>query len=1044
MPVAVRRRAMGRPAPPGRHSTKHRAAILLVDDDDFRSALNEEGPAPSVQVAINPKEQFDMNNFSKGLTRYSRWLFAAVLWAAGAGTAFGFTAPPNFIGTTFEGCRNDGTILLPIGGQFICPDSAYTSGNLGKGWNELDLVPFHLITSSGNSAGPSTTYNIYIAADYRQGTLGYDFISVPTVNPVSDASCAVSAGPQIVVTGITGGTDETAYRELTITQLQGKTCRFDWYQRLAIGAAQFSGSNLQAYIFDQADLGGGKRTIPIPVKEIAPQALKKDMTASQGSDHAWDVKKSATSNNLAFGDVCRADAPTSLPVTITVSWTKFAAIPGGPITVITHVYATNPAARVITTAATDRIYSGTTLLDTSPTATKDVPANTTNYLMLTHTYLAPAGTTDLNDIATASYTDNVTGVTVPGTTTATASATVQNTGPELNASASIADTETMSGAGLTFSVAAPSFGSFAPYVAGTQTTGPVNWGVTGETDSNSVTFTKTVYLDGKRVTTGELRDVASLAGIDGATATAGPLIASISSSATAKLTINKSYAGFTLATGEKLVFNYHVTGDLGFAGDTSITLTGGSTSGSTSLSGLTPDTYTVQEGDTVFYPAGCSDSSCAYVVPLLDPSGQQRTVDLTVKNGIATCTGAASYNNEPLKTAFPKAQVKKITDPTTATNNWTFTLKRPDGTTLDTQVAVANGPYVDFGPLLSEEGTYTVVETTQTGWDLTSATPNNGTVTTICSFTVNFPQDLVNKTFSCSFKNTQRGKAQVIKTEKGGTPTQAFTFELRQGASTTADGTTLQTLATSAGNGTLNFTTLLVPGSTYQICEWVMPGWSTNLAGDGQLFVPNSIIPPSLPNPTVNNMTVCANFTVTAGQTRTFNVDNAPPPGGRALTIGYWKNWASCKTSGGKQAPTLDKTLYGFLPNGIQVGNVLSIVPGHTSAKSFFGQNPASTADCAHAVSLLGKQNFGGKNMASDPLFNMAAQLVAAELNLAAGAYTCPAVVSAVASANTLLSNHNFVGSGYTTNLTSAESTLANSLATRLDNYNNDRASACQ
>src|SRR5512143_1038822 len=84
----------------------------------------------------------------------------------------------NFISFTLEGCRNDGTIILPINGQFICPDAAYTTGNLGKGWNELDLVPHRLTTSAGNQGGVTTDYDVYIAADYQtSGHLGYDVIS---------------------------------------------------------------------------------------------------------------------------------------------------------------------------------------------------------------------------------------------------------------------------------------------------------------------------------------------------------------------------------------------------------------------------------------------------------------------------------------------------------------------------------------------------------------------------------------------------------------------------------------------------------------------------------------------------------------------------------------------------------------------------------------------------------------------------------------------------------------------------------------------------
>src|SRR5512135_3325808 len=97
------------------------------------------------------------------------------------GVAFAFTES-NHITFNLSACRNDGTITLPNGsGQFICPDGAYTNGNLGKGWNELDLVPHRLSAVAGNQAGVTTDYDVYIAADHEtNGHLGYDVISAPT------------------------------------------------------------------------------------------------------------------------------------------------------------------------------------------------------------------------------------------------------------------------------------------------------------------------------------------------------------------------------------------------------------------------------------------------------------------------------------------------------------------------------------------------------------------------------------------------------------------------------------------------------------------------------------------------------------------------------------------------------------------------------------------------------------------------------------------------------------------------------------------------
>jgi hypothetical protein len=309
----------------------------------------------------------------------------------------------------------------------------------------------------------------------------------------------------------------------------------------------------------------------------------------------------------------------------------------------------------------------------------------------------------------------------------------------------------------------------------------------------------------------------------------------------------------------------------------------------------------------------------------------------------------------------------------------------------------------------------------------------------------------------CVFTNTRYGKVKILKTVNGGTPAsgQSFTFELRQGASTSADGTVLETKATDVA-GNISFSTNLVPGQTYQMCEWVFPGWSTNLAGDGPLFVPNSIIPPALPNPNVNNLTVCSDFTVTAGQNRTITVDNTPPPGGRALTIGFWKNWATCASSNGKQKAYLDLAL-GIAskttsnpPGGLVVSaqNPGGGWPNYASAWYLVLKgNSASTidsifaaADCSKAVNLLNKNTTDGrKKMSSDPLFNMTAQLIAAELNRFMNSGISGTTIINVDRAVLLNGKYSFNGQSYSGKLNTTDTNLANCLATQLDNYNNNR-----
>jgi hypothetical protein len=279
------------------------------------------------------------------------------------------------------------------------------------------------------------------------------------------------------------------------------------------------------------------------------------------------------------------------------------------------------------------------------------------------------------------------------------------------------------------------------------------------------------------------------------------------------------------------------------------------------------------------------------------------------------------------------------------------------------------------------------------------------------------------QTVTCTFTNRQRGHARVVKTVNGLPPSgsQAFTFQLRSGASQSAAGTILETgTANAADGGVITFATYLVPGQTYQLCEQMLPGWMTTLG------------PPlySVYNPSGDNSVVCTDFTVTAGQTLTFNIDNKPPPGGMALTIGFWKNWSSC--TGGGQKPTLDTTLLAAANAGhpITIGKLV-LNPNTLTAK----------VACQDAVDILNKSTLSGAKESSDPLFNMAAQLLAADLNVQAGAGSCSSSATAINQAQALLVKYSWNGSAppYSPKLTSADATLANNLATTLNNYNSNK-----
>ena len=264
--------------------------------------------------------------------------------------------------------------------------------------------------------------------------------------------------------------------------------------------------------------------------------------------------------------------------------------------------------------------------------------------------------------------------------------------------------------------------------------------------------------------------------------------------------------------------------------------------------------------------------------------------------------------------------------------------------------------------------------------------------------------------------NILNGKAKVIKTQSGLTVSgsQAFTFELWKGLLGPDSDTLLESQIANAGNGgTITFVTDLLPGQHYQMCEIVDVGWMTTLG----------------PNPfqlTINGVNdhICTDFVAVAGSTTTFTVDNTPPPGGGARTIGYWKNHSSCKTSKGNQTPILDQTLASF-----------PIASGQSTHGFYVGTLYVDT--CKEAYALLDKTTLNLKKVASDPEWNFASQYTAYLLNIQAGA--APNTYAALAAANgqAILIAVGFDGIN-PKHLTTAQAAALNTYAGILDSYNNN------
>ena len=542
---------------------------------------------------------------------------------------------------TLEGCRNPSVNLELTG--FICADADYTTGNLGKTWNELDLVPHRLTTSLGSQDTATETYTVGVAADSMDGGHpGYDVMSAPTLNVAkSHASCSISAGAQTTITPGVGGTDSSIGRLFTISQAKGSTCVFDWTERLALGSHLFPGSSLHTNRTNQlwSTSGIGAADVSIPVKEILPQELSKDMSAEQGQMYSWDIDKSANPTSLNFANTClTTQGARSQQVQITVTWTRSGPTGTGDTTITTHVYATNPAHRTITVQATDKIYEGAgqdpaDLLDTVVGSAVDVAAGAEDVLILTHSFVYDGAATSFNDVATATYTDKVTGIAVPGQTTASASATtVAADDPAANASVLVTDTESITGAGLSVSVAAPSVGAFTGgYVAGASTTGPVGWQTTA-TDSGSVVFTKTVTVDGPRITSGSLSDTATIVGDGQTTLDSDSESVAISADALVSLQISKTIPAGSLRAGESVTFDFDISGPDAYVGTAQITFSyGDPLTKSTTISGLEAGAYDVSEQPQANWA---------------DHTPQSDTIVLP------DCSGSVAFNNTTLAPAL--------------------------------------------------------------------------------------------------------------------------------------------------------------------------------------------------------------------------------------------------------------------------------------------------------------------------------------------------------------------------------------------------------
>ncbi len=341
-----------------------------------------------------------------------------------------------------------------------------------------------------------------------------------------------------------------------------------------------------------------------------------------------------------------------------------------------------------------------------------------------------------------------------------------------------------------------------------------------------------------------------------------------------------------------------------------------------------------------------------------------------------------------------------------------------DGTTVGITMPV--GPSVV---------TFTKTKTISAGETVSS------TVTVNANYAISgSPGDAVaaNDTWTVTGVNCDVG---VEKRVNGAPPSggQAFTFQVRTGASVNSLGTTITSGVANAQNGGNFGIASLQLNTAYQFCETgLQPGWTTSLSQIAGSFIPNS----AGGNP--DNGVVCINFILNPDQPTVFQVNNSIPTGGApARTIGYWKNWSTC--SKGNQGGILDYVLSTFGSSPAAPPNPLPSPLPAINTGVMFGSLKIDT--CVEAVNILDKSTIGGVKKASHPAYNMGAQLLAVKLNIQGGADP-KCIGPYVIEAEQLLLAIGFNGSG-SPSYSSTQGARMNTLATYFDRYNNGESNLC-
>jgi len=693
------------------------------------------------------------------------------------------------ISYTLEGCRS--TDIPPgydlPGNDYVCPDAAYTTGNL-KGWAELDLVP-HRVTVENKGSQPGA-FTFTVGGDYLQslgGALwGWDYISYLTLNEnLSNQICLnwVNGNQDAVSTQMllvtpdgegAGGVYTTIYRQVVVAgggpregvfdpdgMPAGAKCVADYVQRLALGSHLYSGSSLQSNLWDEnLSSSGGQKRIQLP--DVQALTVSKDMSANQDQEAHWSISKAGPAS-VDFGNTCIPANTTPKNVDVNITLTKLPTTPAGLVGIHTIISIANVADRTLYAEVNDTIYNdqgalgvyqcldGNTSLTVHNGNQIEIPANYSGVVCEHDIFIDSADANSLHDTAFFAFVDpyiNDPQWPIVNGLAANASATIQP-GSTLNNTVVIKDGESISSSPAGFSFSSGIFdpsdsGQYVGYVQGTETTGDVNWTSYTLQDSAKITFHKTVYISGPLIASGTLSDTATLYNGGQQYLSDASHSVTLSSDAIVSLKIHKTMPDI-LDGNDSVDINFTVTkAGGGYESNQTINFTAGQTSKMLTINGLAPGIYNVTE----HAPAGFEPDG---------PATQQ--VDIT----LPACSNDVYFDN--ILAGQPAVKVIKVTYPTEIQGvpqkgDWNVTLYKEVNSSWVAIKSILTDPNLVENELIPEgqleEGHYKMEEIMKNGWY------QSGTAGS-CEFTVDYPEDLYHQDYVCTFENTKYGKVIINK-----------------------------------------------------------------------------------------------------------------------------------------------------------------------------------------------------------------------------------------------------------------------------------------